>query len=373
MAINATIEDVTRVQGFTPANEAIGRTLLGINHRRMIDAVPVNREENGYIFFTRPMLNMSEGNLKAKSVFTPLLSTDANSIQRILRKTLDPRLINLPGPRGFNNQQAFVPFLSNLCVSATGFPDPSMDFYTTAPGMYREQHTVADGVVDLRGTRNISLTFRSAHSDPVNRFIWYILNYMEGVKTSEMVPYPDMIANREIDYDFRVYRLVMDQSRQFVQKIACTGRSMFANNSLGDSFNFDHSRAFPTAGNEASVSLVNDGFYYDNPVIVHWFNMTVAICKPEMFVPKIVQGNYETGEYAGMKLTAPELLLYKNGMVKIPVHELDIFNGEGYPRINPRDMRLDWWIEVDIYRARKKGVDRTYAALTQQDQQDGQD
>ena len=72
--------------------------VYGINHRQMPLPIPINKDQYGLTFFTRPQLNMRRENLKNLRIMHPLLTTQSTSYQRLIRCTLDPRLMV-----GYNN------------------------------------------------------------------------------------------------------------------------------------------------------------------------------------------------------------------------------------------------------------------------------
>jgi len=76
-------------------DKAISNNLYGINHQGVKSIISENRDSYGYVFFTRPQLNMSTYNLRNLRHFYSLLTTDHATIQRYVRCTLDPR-INMP-------------------------------------------------------------------------------------------------------------------------------------------------------------------------------------------------------------------------------------------------------------------------------------
>lgn len=68
-------------------------TLRGINNRLTHTYTLANRDTYGYIFFTRPQLNLSGPNIRNVRKMYSLLSQNEKSIFRYVRCMLDPRLI----------------------------------------------------------------------------------------------------------------------------------------------------------------------------------------------------------------------------------------------------------------------------------------
>ncbi|MGZ7196756.1 hypothetical protein ACXWOC_11260, partial [Streptococcus pyogenes] len=51
--------------------------------------MPINKTHYGYVFFTRPQLNMQTNNIKHVRNLLPLLTTQDKSIHRAIRCYLD--------------------------------------------------------------------------------------------------------------------------------------------------------------------------------------------------------------------------------------------------------------------------------------------
>jgi hypothetical protein len=56
-------------------------------------ALQLNKDCYGITFFTKPQLNLRDDNCRRDRKFSRLLTMNDKSIQRIVRCTLDPRLL----------------------------------------------------------------------------------------------------------------------------------------------------------------------------------------------------------------------------------------------------------------------------------------
>lgn len=333
--IDTTLTDVFKSTPLGDVKSAIGTVLYGINHRQTPNPVPINQDGYGLTLMTRPQLNLSTGNIRAMRQFIPLLTQNEVSLPRMIRGYLDPRL-DLPCPI-MDQKSAFIPLLTNHMLSCSGWPDPYVDVHTSKPGVYRESFSMVDSMIDIYNTFDITATFRNMVGDPITSMMFYWIHYMSAVFRGDMVPYPDFIAFNEIDYNTRIYRLVLDRSKRFVQKIACTGASFPKNNQLGAAFNFETSTPLNHSNDQLSVTFQCNGACYQDPIIVHEFNSVVKIFNPQMQTR------------AGMQLLQP--------------NELQFFNNRGYPRIDPDSMELQWWVDSSEYSAQIAGYARNANAL----------
>ncbi len=329
--INTTIEDALRYSPMGPMSTAIGSVFRGINHRQTPAPVPINKDNYGLVFFTRPQLNLTTDNIRAERFLGPLLSKEANSIQRIIRMYLDPRLgatdSNFYCPF-VDNKNAFMPLLTNHCVSCTGWQDVLLDTYTSQPGAYREVYSQVDGVFKNYTAYDISATFRNMTGDPLTLLMMVWQFYQAAVFEGKLVPYPDFLVQNEIDYNTRIYRLVLDQSKKYVQKIACTGASFPINVPIGNSFNFEIDKPLNEGNKEITIQFKSVGARYMDDIVVHDFNKVVGIFNPSMRDANMANSTT---------------------MVKVPIAELQYFNSMGYPRIHPDTKELEWYVPIAEY------------------------
>lgn len=336
--INTTLNDVFKSTPLGDVKSSIGNNLFGINHRHTPNRVPINRDHYGYTFFTRPMLNLTNQNLRSIREFSPLLTTNELSLPRMIRNYLDPRL-NLPCPIS-DNKSAFIPFLSNMLLSCTGWPDPFVEVHTSKPGRAREVYSLVDSVIDRNSAYDISATFRNMDGDPITAMFYLWIYYSSLVFEGLLVPYPDMIAYREIDYQTRIWRLVMDKNKRIVQKIASADACFPKNSPLGGSFNFESDRPINPTNDQISIQFHCIGYTYNDPILVWEFNRVVAMFNPEM-----------------------ELSNLKN-MFKLNQYELSLFNTTAcYPNIDPNTMELNWYVSPDLYQSVISAYNRNIDAL----------
>lgn len=330
MALDEYLAQIARNLGQSPRNKAISNAFYGLNITGRNGPIPVNTENHGYTFFTRPALNLSYDNLIVDRVMSNLLVEEPHSVQRMVRALLDPELkksgLNTPGVDHLN---PFIPLLSNNLISLSGWPDFTLNTHTSQPGLYREAYSYVDDVPYNYETFDLQASFRNLSGDPISFMLLMWGWYMGLVYEGRLMPYPDYVLYNEIDYNTRIYRLIMDKSRRYVTRIGATGASFPMAAPIGNIFNFEGDGSetpFPTANDQITVSFRCMGFtYYDN-ILVHEFNRL-----GEMY-------NIQMRDYnrpSEMQLLHPA--------------EREYFNYSAYPRINPLNMELEWWVEKELY------------------------
>lgn len=320
---------LTLPQGARGIN-ALRNAYYGINHRLTPQAIPINKDTFGLTFFTRPRLNLSPGNLRSERIFNPLTNTNPYSVQRIIRCYLDPDSNRDPAT-GISSPfvdplSAFIPILTNMLVSAAGWPDITVPYTTSHEGVYKEVFSVVDGITEVYSAYDVTLTFRNMQGDPVTALFFYWSMYMSHVFRGTLMPYPEMIVDNEIDYQTRIYRLVLDVTKTRVQKIAACGAAFPYSPANGAAFNYDSQSPINQSHEQISIPMHCVGAIYQDPILLYAFDATVALFNPAM---------------------ADSLRTVS--CTKVPMAALQLFNHQGYPWINPDTWELEWWVDNQLY------------------------
>lgn len=313
--------------------DAIGSSIYGINHRQTPGAIQLNKDLFGLTFFTRPTLNLTWDNVKNIRKLAPLLTTDPTSIQRIIRCLLDRDLCKGDITTGaivssplVDEQQAFIPMLTNHILSMSGWPDVNAPTMTSQSGAYQEAFSMIDGVTDIYSTYDIQANFRNIPGDPITLLFLVWLHYASAVYQGTMLPYFNKIIENEIDYNTRIYRLVLDSSKRYVKKIAACGAAFPISAPIGAAFNYEHERPINSSNDQISIPLRCIGAIYQDDILISEFNKTT-----ELFNIGLKDANRDA-QY-----------------MKIPIDALGLFNNQGYPRINQDTYELEWYVSLETY------------------------
>jgi hypothetical protein len=325
----AKVDQLQLLSQISPSSSAIGSSFYGINHRQTPPAIPINRDYYGLAFFTRPYMNMSTANLQTHRLFTPLLSQDKTSYQRAFRCLLDLSMAQ----QGITSPivdplQAFISPLTNHLLSMAGWPDISVPMFTSHDGLYKEVYGFGDGNIPEHFQQfNLTASFRNLPGDPITSFFFYWCEYIAAVFEGSLVPYPGMIFNNEVDYNTRIYRVVLDSTKTKVQKIAACGAAMPQNSPVGAAFNFEsQSGPLNSSNDQITINFQCYGATYLDDILIDEFNRTVALFNPAM------SDSQRSSHY-----------------VQVPMAALPIFNNTGYARIDPTTYELQWWVDQDQY------------------------
>lgn len=320
-------------------DKAIGNNLYGINYQQTPGVVPSNKDTYGLTFFVRPQLNMQPDNIRNVRQLSPLLTDSPLSIQNMVKCTLDPRLmygydfqgVKVPAIKCpmVDNLNPFIPILTNNLNTISGWPDVIAPTFTSKPGLYNEGFAMVDGITRNYEVYDIEASFRNTKGDPILYMFYIWLHYSSFVFEGKLVPYLDFITENEIDYNTRIYRLVLDKQKEKVTKIAATGAAFPITIPTGSFFDFSNEKPYNDQNRDITIRFKCMGADFQDDILVKEFNDTVAI-----FNPAMADNQRERLMTLVQKALRP------------------LFNNRGYPRINPKTMDFEVWVPNDLYNNR---------------------
>lgn len=336
---------IARNSGRPPRESAIADSFRGLSITGRSAGILPNTENNGYTFFTRPRMNLSKENLVIDRVLSSLLRDDVWSIQHMIRMYLDPDLVRGEQlrPGGIDNNNPFIPLLTNNLISISGWPDFTIGTHTSKPGLYRDAYSYVDDVPYSYETYDLQATFRNIDGDPIS-FMFLMWCWYQGlVYEGRVMPHLYNVNAKRLDYTTRVYRLVMDKTRTYVTKMGSTGASFPISVPIASSFDQtgDGSETpFPNANDQITISLRSTGFRYYDHIQVFEFNWLVKRDNPGMrsadpSTRRVVGGR----EMSGNDSTTVYWKLYNS--------EKQYFDYMALPFINELTMELEWWVPFD--------------------------
>ena len=335
--------------GVGSLDRALTNNLYGINHMQIPGMVASNRDQQGYLFMTRPQLNLQRDNIRNMRELYPLLTDNPASLAKAVRMILDPRLgagYRYKKANGFgeippmysplvDNNNCFIPFITNNLISTSGWPDETIPTSSSDPGLHKQVFSYADGIVRHFGEYDVSINVQNTTGDPTSVLLHTWLHYMGAVKEGRMDPYHDYIMNDRLDYNTRLYRVVLDHRREKVTKIMACIAGFPTSNPTGMFADYNRETPFSQQTKEISFRVKCTGFVAYDPLLIHHFNKTVEIFNVAMSEN-----------------------LRESNLILLQPNELRNFNHRAYPRINPDTMAMEWWVPAGVHRAYDANQDK---------------
>lgn len=354
--VKEALGELKRMSGMGDGYAAMQTLFYGINHRGVGIPITPNSDHFGLTFFTRPDLNLSYDNCDDDDRLKPyILDETGTSLKAACRAYLDPRgqqkqVLSTRGSKEYNLgslknppkshlvdvTNPFIPLMSNLLTSMSGWPDMVADTYTSTPGVYREEQSMVDGVSEDFSAFDISANFKNIAGDPITLLfnLWYV--YYTRVYSGEMMPYPKNIIANRIDYNTKIFRLVLDPTRTYVTKMATT-IAFPTSVSMGAAFNFDNQKPTSEENSQIAMNFKCNGVQYNSMASVFEFNRLMGVYDPA-FQPSVAN------DY-----TKPLMGVARGTHRKVDAPWLDYMNFKGKPIINPATMELEYYAPKELF------------------------
>lgn len=337
MAIIKNISDYMESSGIDDTAKTVSNNLYGFNHTRQLPIIQQNKDYNGYTFFTRPQLNLTDANLANISTMYKFLNNNSLSAQRFARVTLDPRL-HYDNDHEFYNQKSlhtplvdarnpFIPLLSNTLETLSGWPDVTVPHFTSSSGLRKEQWAMVDGVYEIFDVFTLNATFNNFVTEPLSLLLELWNRVPALVFEGMMNKYIDFIIANEFDYNTRIYRLITDESGRYIKKSAATGASFINTEPTAKFFDFNRTTPYNEQTKMINVNFVSMGAIYNDDAILLDFNRASSSFNP--MVTEYLQYGIKANSYID----------------KIPYELLPAFSNRGYPVIDLETNELIWLID----------------------------
>lgn len=352
-----TVDFISRINGFGSLTRPQTNNLRGINVNLNGVPAPANQDSYGLTFFTRPDLNMTYDNISVDRMLLSLTQDDPTSMAMAIRCMLDSRITTGESSDRvvsdiFDDSQAFIPVLTNNLVSISGWPDIIADTYTSKEGVFKEAWSMVDGTTHIYNTYDLTANFRNIQGDPITLLMLAWVRYASLVYDGTLVPYASNVINNIIDYNTRIYRIVLNKENTYVQKIAACGAAFPSVVPIGASFNYSDDAVFNKDNDQISIRFNCIGANYMDPILIEEFNKTVGRANMVMSTEKN-RGQYMVRLHPGSTYSAsgevPPNTKEKGELGDIGKLLINILTHKLYPRINPQTLAFEWWAYKDDY------------------------
>lgn len=358
MKIRDELDKIVLNMGFGSISSINYLTYHGFtNFNKGLQYLKTNRDDMGYTFFTRPILNLTYDNLSQDRFMANLRSAEDPSISRMVRAMLDPwsstgKLKN--GNKGITSDQSaqlagcssklvnpfnpFITILSNTLLNLSGWRDIAINDYTSKQGIHNEQWAMADGFYDKTEVFELSSSFKNIEGDPISLLFSTWLKYIINCREGTMTPYPCFIEEREFDYNTKIYRFIMDNTRTYIRKWATT-IAFPMSIPTGNQFNYSADKNFIDANGEISVTWKCIGAEYNDRIAFYEFNDLVQTYCPALKI------DYENYDYKNKSIR----LKQPNGYIKLNPSEKNFALYWAIPLIDYISNELTWWVSKEDY------------------------
>lgn len=323
-------------------DKAMTNNIRGFNILQTRNATLPNQDHQGFLFVTRPQLNMQKDNIRNFAPMYGLLNDDPDGLGMAVRQLLDPRIgagyRYAVGPKSahkfippmqcniVDNMNAFFPFVTNNVITSTGWGDKTLPLTSTDPGLFRQTYAFVDGISRNYGEWDLTINLQNVAGDLSIATFSTLMDYTSLIKEELMSPYPDYLINQRSDFHLRAYRIILDKAKQTVRKIMAPAAMVCTSVPYGMFGDFDRNTPFSEQTKELPFRFRCMAQINNDPRLIYSFNGVVRCFNPSM-------ADNMRPQY----------------MIQIPARMYQRFQSLAYPRINPENLKFEWWTYRNVY------------------------
>ena len=199
-------------------------TGLGKLNRFSLSHGNLNYLKYGYIFITRPKLNLNPYNLKADRILNLLNTSDPNSIQAAIRIMLDTKYANTYGAEitarcpYVDWRSPFFTWIINNITDFSGGPNYQLEVDQDNGGYFGEQQAIALSNNSYAKPFDLSISVDDPYGGPIDAAMFYWTYYMQQQYLGSVIAYPEDIDDQILNYTVSIYRFIVDFSGQYIQR-----------------------------------------------------------------------------------------------------------------------------------------------------------
>lgn len=353
------IDNISRTTGAGSQTDRFRDVFHGLNRLPQIPELPIHKESQGLILFTRPELNLAYDNISREGArqLSHLMTQDPNTAMGAIKLALDPvtqrggpifnKAMDRESTRQIKSQltdalNPYLTLLSNTCITMSPPPDIGINTYTSPEGVFREQWIMNDSIADQNGYYDITCTFANLQGNAVLMTFLIWIMYMGLLRVGPIVPHHHNRMCNRMDYFTRIERWKFDESGRRIEQWFHTGASMPKSISVGAAFGLNKLEPYEFENKEISIQFASVGAVYNDPIQLWEFNY------------RMLKWNRALNDGTRTKY-----------FYKAPFADTALTNWKGYPLINLATREMEWWIPKDEYRDIIQGIYNTDDYLSQ--------
>lgn len=238
--------------------------------------MPASDNLIGLMFLTRPEINLSDDNVRRSEGLVKLLGVGPSDYGSYIRGLLDRRWANGKTIPMLDNELPFISCLNEYLKTSTGFSDLSLSTNTSEPGLRQQVYQTINSKLDENGQFTISQTYYNPKPSIIQAIFQIWLTYISEVKSgdNQVYPYLDYLMCNRIDYDCRIYHLIMNKDSQYLESIFAGVQSIPTSFPAGSIANIDRTASTNRGEgqDDFSIQFSTVGMRFDELSLINSFN-----------------------------------------------------------------------------------------------------
>ncbi|UQT02834.1 putative virion structural protein [Serratia phage vB_SmaM-Yubaba] len=336
------IFDASLLMGTSPGytspliNSLRGLRILGKGPAMM----PLADNTIGLALVTRPQLNLTDDNISRSEKLVSLYGAGQYSMSGYIRGMLDERWAASNPNVALDNKMPFITCLTEYLKTSTGFGDLQLQIDTSDPGLRQQVYQRVSSKLEDNSAFTINQTYFNPKPSVIQGLFQIWEDYISEVVSGDRQVSPRdwyLLANR-IDYDCRIYHLIMNKDTEYLEHIFATVQSIPVTYPAGSIADIDNTtNTLRGEGqDDFTIQFASVGMRFDEWGLIQSFNEHSFMYNPRLR-PEMRNTYYRelnAKEYIPYNYGAYPLLLPRQGEVK----------GEGGRTSLRTGIKLTWWV-----------------------------
>lgn len=301
--------------------------------------MPLSDNTIGLAFVTRPQLNLTDDNLERSEKLCSLVGCSQHSIAACVRGWLDERWAAANQPITVQNKLPFIPMLTGYLKTSTGFGDLQFQINTTEPGIREQVYQRVASKLEENGLYTIAQTYYNPRPSVIPALFQTWLDYISEVTSGDrrLGPRDGYLFGNRVDFDCRVYHLIMNKDTEFLENIFATVQSIPSSYPAGSQANIDNTQnSLRGEGqDDFSMQFSSTGMRFNELGLIQSFNEHSYLYNPG------IRPNVRNQYYRMLKPNEYEKYAYGAYPLLIPV----INDRRGDNGVGRTGIKLTWWVE----------------------------
>lgn len=330
------IFDASLLEGTSPGwsspliNSLRGFKILGQGPAMM----PLSDNTIGLPFVTRPQLNLTDDNISRSEKLVSLYGVGQNSMGAYIRGMLDERWAASNAGIILENRNPFIVPLTTFIKTSNGFNDLQISVETSEPGIRGQVYQRVASKLEFNEAYTINQTYYNPKPSVLQALFQYWEDYISEVVSGDrqVTPRDWYLMGNRIDYDCRIYHLIMNKDAMFLEHIFATVQSIPTTYPAGAIAGIDTTQNTlrGEGQDDFSIQFASVGQRQDEWGLIQSFNEHSFLYNPSLM--PAVRNNY----YRELKVT-----------------EYTAYSGGAFPLLLPRNetgrsgIKLTWWVPLN--------------------------
>lgn len=333
-------DDALLDQGTPGYNAPLLNTMRGF---RMVGVgpamMPLSDNIIGFSFVTRPQLNLTDENILKSERLQSLYGVSQYSMGAYVRGILDERWGAANQVVGLNNKMPFIPVLTGYLKSSTGFGDLQMQIQTSAPGIRDQVYQRVASKLEENGQYTMSQTYWNPRPSLIPAIFQTWEDWISEVTSGDrqLSPRDTYLFGNRIDFDCRIYHLILNKDTEFLEHIFATVQSIPNTYPAGSQANIDTTQtsARGEGQDDFTVQFSSTGMRFNELGLIKAFNDHSFMYNPGL-KPGVRDRYYR-------KLARNELQQYAYGAYPLLLPVVNQRASNDSP--GRTGIALTWWVE----------------------------